>query len=403
MKALPIFLVLAAAVLLSSVVSAQYAGALTFANVSVSPNPVVAGENATIRFQVYDSYDYWLYNTNIQPESSYPLLNVSPLSSKILGVVDPGLNSNYYNYTIAVPATTPSGSYTLNFGATYYVYSGLSGIVVATSTLPLSFYVQNRPTISVTAVSAQPSALYSGYNQTVNLVVENTGYGTARNVSISVAGQSGINILSSVTTFTIPNLTRGSSVTEPILVSASGTGQTGIVANVTYASASLNQMFHNTEKVNLSVAPAAQFSIGSQSSTITAGSTDVPVNFEIKNTGTSEAKQLQLELETSYPITPVASTAYITDLPVGATENVSFLVSVDTHGVPGNYPVTLYEQWKQPNGAANQQFSGSSNYYITTYGSTGTNTWVYAAVAVVIVIVALAAYTRRKVHKKKKE
>ncbi len=261
MRTKTLFMVFATAVMLSGMASAQYAGALTFANVSVSPNPVVAGENANIKFQVYDSYDYWLYNTNIQPESSYPLLNVSPLSSRILGTVNPGLDSNYYNYTIAVPATTPSGSYTLNFVATYYVYSGISGIVVGTASMPVSFYVQNRPTITVMASSAQPSALYSGYNQTVNLVVENTGYGTARNVSVSVAGQHGLTILSSVTTFLIPNLTRGSSVIEPVLVSANSTGRTSLLASITYTRPASTSYSTALKTVNLSVAPAAQFGI----------------------------------------------------------------------------------------------------------------------------------------------
>jgi hypothetical protein len=91
----------------------------------------------------------------------------------------------------------------------------------------------------------------------------------------------------------------------------------------------------------------------------------VPVQLRVTNNGTSAAEQLQLSLQTTYPITPVASTAYVSDLQPGSSTNVTFLVSVDTAGVPGNYPVTLYEQWKQPNGATNQQFSGSSNYFVT--------------------------------------
>src|SRR5271157_5755052 len=124
MKTRAVFLVFAAAVMLSGLASAQitWNNALSFANVSVSPNPVVAGGNVAIRFQMYNSYDYWVYNTNLQPEGSYPLLNTSPLKSDILGVINPGLNGNYINYTIAIPATTPSGVYTITFVATYYAY-----------------------------------------------------------------------------------------------------------------------------------------------------------------------------------------------------------------------------------------------------------------------------------------
>ena len=103
-------------------VAGQAGGALSFANVSVSPNPVVAGGSATIRFQIYNSYNFWLYNVNLQPMGSYPLLNVSPLSS-YHGQMDPGLNPGYFNYTVEIPNTTPSGVYTITFAATYYIYA----------------------------------------------------------------------------------------------------------------------------------------------------------------------------------------------------------------------------------------------------------------------------------------
>ena len=51
--------------------------------------------------------------------------------------------------------------YTLTFAATYYVY-GSQGIEVATSSMPLSFYVQNRPSIKLVATNPQPASLYAG-------------------------------------------------------------------------------------------------------------------------------------------------------------------------------------------------------------------------------------------------
>ncbi len=377
-------------------------GALTFANVSVSPNPVIAGENATIRFQLYNSYDYWVYNVNLQPTGGYPLLNVSPLSARSLGTVNPGFNGNYLDYTLFIPATTPSGVYALTFTATYYALASL-GVDVATSSMPLSLYVQNKPAIAVVASSAQPAALYSGYNQTVQLAIENTGYGTARNVSVAISAEPGLSILSSVKTFPISNLTRGSAVSEPILVSAANAGSATLDATITYYSSTLSQRFSSTQRINLSVAPAAQFSISTDGSAkAEPGATDVPVRFVITNTGTSEAEQVQLSLQSSYPITPVASTAYIADLPAGASANTTFLVSIDSQGVPGNYPITVYEQWKQPNGAVNQQFSGSNNYFITVYGSSSGGVLLYAAAAAVIVAAAVVIYFRRTIGKKRK-
>ena len=246
-------------------VGAQYDGSLSMVNLSVSPNPIIAGGNATIRFQLYNAYDSWLYGTSLQPSSGYPILNVSPLSSRVVGQLDPGVNPTYYNYTITIPNTTPSGIYTVNFTAKYFVYAA-TGTVVATSSMPVSFNVNNKPEIKVVASSPQPGALYTGYNQTVDLSIENIGYGTARNVTVTINGGQGINVLSSVKSFFISNLTRGSSVTEPILVSAKNLGNTYLVANTTYYSSRFQQRFGSLQKLNLSVAPSAQFTISSMDS-----------------------------------------------------------------------------------------------------------------------------------------
>ncbi len=396
MKTKYVFLVFAALVILSGTVVAQYDSAISLTNLSVSPNPVVAGGNATIKFQLYNAYETWFYGATIQPSGSYPLLNVSPLSSRIIGLLDPGLNSEYYNYTIKIPNTTPSGVYTVTFTAEYFVYAA-TGTETASSSMPINFYVSNKPEIKVVVASPQPAALYSGHNQTIDLQVENTGYGTARNVSIVVSSGSGINILSSVSTFFISNLTQGSSVTEPLLVSAQNTGQTDIVASTAYYSSNLQQRFSSTQNIALSVAPAAQFSIGSTVKVpVNVGATDMPVQFRVTNNGTSAADQLQLSLQTTYPITPIASTAYVSDLQPGSSTNVTFLISVDNSGVPGNYPVTLYEQWKQPNGAINQQFSGSNNYFVTVAsGGVGNSTLEIAAAVVVIAIIVVVIARRR--------
>ncbi len=396
MKMQTIFLALAIMAVMSGIASAQYANSVSLTNVSVSPNPVVAGGNATVRFQLYNTYNYWLYGTTLQPTGSYPLLNVSPLNSHPIGVLDPGLNAKYYNYTIAIPNTTPSGTYTLTFTATYMLYSTQS-TEIATSSMPVSFYVQGRPMITTQASNPQPSTLYTGYNQTLSLSVQNTGYGTARNVSVTVSGSRGLNILSSVKSFFISNLTRGSEQTEPILISANGTGNPYLVINTTYYSARLNKRFTGTQRINISVAPSAQFTIDSEGPSPGIGATDVPVNFRITNTGTSPAEQLQLNLETPYPVTPIASSAYVNGLQPGASANVTFLVSIDTAGVPGNYPVTLYEQWKQPSGSVNQQFTGSNNYFVTV-GETNSaaSTYETYAIVIIVVLVILAIVYRRR-------
>jgi hypothetical protein len=175
-----------------------------------------------------------------------------------------------------------------------------------------------------------------------------------------------------------------------------------MMASITYYSSKLQQKFSSVQSMNLSVAPSAQFNIGSAGKGIDVGATDVPVHFIITNNGTTSALDLQLNLQSAYPITPVASSAYVPELAPGQDANVTFLVSVDSSGVPGNYPVTLFEQWKQPDGATNQQFTGLSNYFIPVVGSHGETPSLEIEMAVVVILIAVfAIYSNMKRRKVK--
>ncbi len=386
-------------VLISGLAAAQNS-ATSFANVSVTPNPVIAGGNVTVRFQLYNSQNFYLFDVNLQPTGGYPLFNFSPLSSYHAGIMNAGLNNEYFNYTFHIPNYTQSGTYTINFVATYSVL-GSTGGEVGTSTMPLSFYVQNRPVIK-TSFASTATALYSGSNQTLTLDVENTGYGVARNISVVLKAGNGISLQSPVTKFFIANLSQNKTATEQILVAAKNASTANITANVTYYSSNFNNKFSSSQNLSLSVAPSAKFTVVSESSSVMPGSTDMPVVFTILNSGNSEADGVSLSLQTTYPITPVAGTYYISKLLPGESANVTFLVSADSAGIPGNYPVTIYEQWKQPNAAVNQLFESSSNYQTAVVNYGGNETLEEIAILVILALIAVfVAKKRNMLHKKK--
>lgn len=390
-------------ILVSGTVSAATVldNALSLSNLSVSPNPVIAGGNATVSFKLYNSYATWVQNVNLGAQGSYPIFNSSLISSLHISQVNPGLNKTYYSYTFKVPAATPSGTYKIFFNATYVALG--SSEMVSTSSMPVTFFVQNIPSIKLMPTNPQPATLYLGQNQTITLQINNTGYGTARNVSVDVSAGSGLNLLSSVTSFFISNLTSGSESGKQLLVGARSINGTYLVANVTYYSSRFQHRFSSLQRVNLSVTPSAQFSISSIGNGAAVGATDVPINFRITNTGTSEASELQLTLETTYPVTPIAATAYVNNLQPGASANLTFLVNVDTAGVPGQYPVALYEQWKQPNGAANQQFTGHNNYFVAVVSpNLGASGAVDVIVAIIVIAVLVVVYKKTSAKKRSK-
>lgn len=307
-----------------------------------------------------------------------------PIGASVNATISYQVAKSVRNGTYSLPLTV---SYQSGTGTQYTKIINLTESVATVS-----------PQIKLSFANPMPQALFAGYNQTVQLQIQNIGNGVARNVSVSLSAGPGTNLLGSVVSFFVSTLQPGQTVSDPVLLSASGVGSASVNASVGYYSADYSKSFSGVQQLSLSLAPAAQFTVTGQKSSLTPGSTDLPITFIVKNTGTIAAQGAQFSLQSTYPITPIAGTYYLSDLPAGSSANVTFLVSVDTQGVPSSYPVTLFEQWKQPNGAANQQFSGSNSYFISVGGG-GSSLWTYGIV--VVVIAAAGAYVFMKRRKAK--
>jgi hypothetical protein len=507
--------------------SASMVDALSIYSLQINPNPIFAGNNVTIDLQIYDSYSSTLNNVNLELEGSYPILNVSPSNPSLISSIGPGLYgglNSYFTYTVHVPKNTPSGNYTLDLVAQYQTVetvSGLSTTITGTSIMPITFYVHGTPAMTInpsvsgivpgstssvmlnvmnsgygtarnitvsilnssnfsatgtkrfsigslgagaatslsatylvnshivngtytvplyvtyysdqgteysqlinesisvriqnpnivaTIVAANPQTLYIGYNQSLTLSISNIGYGNANNVTVDVEPVSGLNLLSSIHHFFIGSLPAGQAVTETVLVTANNnTGQgAGLDAFLGYYSSNYQNHFSKAQSLNLSVAQSPIFQVNAGKYNLVPGDTTVPINLTITNTGNIEAQQVQLSFQSSYPLTPVTSSAYIPTLKPGQSTTVTFFVSVDSNGAVGTYPITVYETWRQPNGAVQQTYSSSSNYYAlvsSSSSSSGSGSMLTdIIVVVVIVVVAVVAYRRmsKKAEGKKK-
>lgn len=504
--------------------SSSSVDALSIYSLQVSPNPIFAGSNITVNLQLYDSYTSNLENVNLELEGSYPILNVSPSNPYLISSIGQGLYgglNSYFTYSIHIPKNTPSGNYTLDLVAEYQTVetvSGASTTVTGTSVMPITFYVHGTPALTInpsvsgivpggtsavtmsvmnsgygtarnitvnllnssnfsatgtkkfyigslatgastnlaatylvnshimngtytipvyvtytsdqgtkynqtinesisariqnpdvvaTITAANPQTLYMGYNQTLTLSISNIGYGNANNVSVDLTPISGVNILSSVRHFFIGSLPAGQSVTESVLVTATNStfGGASLNAAMAYYSSNYQSKFSKNQSLNLSVAQSPIFRISEAKYNLIPGDTTVPINYTVTNTGNIAAQEVQLSFQSSYPLTPVSSSGYIQQLNPGQSTTVTFLVSVASQGTPGTYPITIYESWRQPNGAVQQSYSSSSNYFATVSSTSSSlsNLPEYAVIAVIVVIAAIVIYGRRKKQKASKK
>lgn len=498
--------------MLANAVSAN--GELAITNLVITPQPVVAGQNFTISFQLYDNAGS-LTNVDIGLTGSYPLLNYSPSNTVLISGMSQGLyggTTTYFAYKIRVPPNTQSGTYTMYLSATYQVSS-----TSASSNIPISFYISgnqnlalsasptspivpgqqfnvninalnagtaqvtnsnitllNSPNFSIVGAStfnlgtiqadasaiavatlqanntlmqgvssiplilryttqygkimnqtlrlpvsivvsqpnlipsittAQPQLLYSGSNQTLTVSVQNIGIGVAKNVSLRFLTTQYLTVGNSATGIFIGSIQAGSSSTETVFITANKNDNLTsyqLPIQLTYSNANYQNPVSKTAYLNITLQNAARFNITRVNDSLSAGATYSPIIFAIKNTGSEAAQQMTVSLQTIYPISPVNPNVYISNLAPGQSTNVTFYVNVDGQGNTGQYPVTLYEQWTQPNGATNQQYAGSSNYYATLYPQgASSKSFTYPIIGIVIVaVIAFVAYSRMKKTKK---
>jgi hypothetical protein len=511
------------------------AGALSIANLTLTPKQAVAGSNVQISFQLYNSYEQPLENIIIYLEGAYPLLNYSPVTVAQISRIEGGNTYGYrLGYNLLLPNNIPTGVYTLQLVATYqttYEATTSGGVlpkdqvttqtVVGYSVIPITIYVVGKPSISISGsansitpgqpfvltlsvqnngydnaknisiyilptnnfkpigtssvtigrlpigaslsvpitmlantsienttytipislkyysdlgrayfantsisinsvvtepdvsvsiVGSMPPTLYSGYNQSIEFVVANSGSGVARNITVSVVAGKNINILSSVRKFFIPALLPGSSINQRIFVSANYTTSTNgnLIINVTYYSSNYKQNFSKIFNKTIYILPSAQFQVTGVETQAYPGATNVPVTLTIKNIGNEIAKEIQVSFQSIYPITPINSNAYIEKLLPGEEVNVTFVINVDLNGYPGNYPITIFETWKQPNGSPNQLYTGSNNYYIPVYSKASSsnlalsNSSIIVGVVLIIIAMLLIYFIRKSSTAKKK-
>ncbi|MDE1828308.1 MAG: hypothetical protein KGH65_04060 [Candidatus Micrarchaeota archaeon] len=496
-------------------------GELSVTNLAITPQPVLAGQNFTVSFQLYNSYGS-LQNVNLGLSGTYPLFNYSPIDTQLITSVSPGLYGGigyFFRYHLSVPKNVQSGTYTLYVTASYQISatsSGGSTNLAASSNIPITFYISGAPSITLTAnpvttvvpgsqstidisafnsgtasatnvnitvldgsnftvsgtptfnlgtvgggasasaaatlqanstmtpgqnyipvrlkystqygsnvttivnvpisviinapnlipsiVSSAPQTLYAGSNQTLSVSIQNIGLGVAKNVTVSFIGTQNITVGSSASSIFIGTMQPGASQTQAVFISASkydNKTHYQIPVELSYSNANYQTKVQKTLYLNVTLQNSAIYNVTSVSGTLLPGATYVPLTFRIKNIGGQTAQQVTFSLQSIYPIVPASPNQYLAQLAPGQSANVTFYVNVDAQGNGGSYPVTVYEQWSQPNGATSQQYSSSQNYYAVvgltnpSGGSSG-GSGLYI-IGGIVVIVAMAVVLRKRI------
>ncbi len=286
-----------------------------------------------------------------------------------------------------------SGTHYINGSVSYE--NSLGKVISENVSMPVSVDI-NAPHIVLSLEDSNPPALYAGSNQSIEVLVQNTGTGTAKNISVGFSSGPSISVSSSVNRFFINSLPAGSSTTEQLYIGTYGSNisNTSIMANVSYNNANYGKSYSASQALHVNMEGTALYNVTAAESSLAAGATYVPVTLQIKNTGNEPADSVLLTMESIYPVSMVSSTYYTNSIAPNQTINATFYVSVDSDGLPGSYPITLYEQWKQPNSPHSQEFSGSTQYYVTVKSTSSTAGYTETIIGIVVIVVIIAIVIR---------
>ncbi|MDE1854582.1 MAG: hypothetical protein KGI38_12670, partial [Thaumarchaeota archaeon] len=268
--------------------------------------------------------------------------------------------------------------------------------------VPISVIV-NAPNLIPSIIASQPQTLYAGSNQTLSVSIQNIGLGVAKNVTVSFVGTQNITVGSSASSIFIGTMQPGASQTQSVFISASKyDNQTRyrVPVELGYSNANYQIRVQKTFYLNVTLQNSAIYNVTGVSGTLLPGATYVPLTFRIRNIGGQTAQQVTFSLQSIYPIVPASPNQYLAQLAPSQSANVTFYVNVDAQGNGGSYPVTVYEQWSQPNGATSQQYSSSQNYYavVGLTSPSGGGSGITAYLVIGAVIIAVAGYVLWKRH-----
>ncbi len=329
MKIIPIIAIAIIAMAVGA--NAQVNNVLSITNLGVLPKTAIAGSNITVTFQLFNGYYQELTNVNVWLTSSSPILNVSPSHTYLINAIGSGLYGgigyNTFEYTFHLPGSLTTGLYTINVVANYEVTVNGTLHVPGESIMPISIYVYGRPKLGINAVLQ--GSMVPGQALPAELQISNIGTGNARNITLSVNGNDGIDVIGQ-TTFNVSALPAGQEQAVSAILyldSNISAGVHSVTVNASYVSDTGNYQQSITIPIKVVIEkPDVVASIASAEPQMLTYGYNQTLGIAVQNIGSGAAKNISIGIEGSNTIEVMgsASNFVISALPAGqeAVENV---------------------------------------------------------------------------------
>ncbi|MFH0818286.1 MAG: COG1361 S-layer family protein [Candidatus Micrarchaeota archaeon] len=316
-------------------------------------------------------------------------------SSAYIGDIDAGKGAQA-SFTIRAKENAPNKKHELPVKLDYsnkynkaFEYSGKVPIMVSVYEPSLE--------VSVSDTTARPRA---GDDTTIVLLVRNKGDGLAKNVVLEVSSAGQIEVKWPTNKITIGDIAGGARATATVKVKvAEGASEQGAIlpARLSYTSSNKQQMYDLPSAISVDLERSSNFIVAGSKSELRANELWKPVEFTLKNTGNTPAREIKVSMNTQYPITPSGRDQYIPSLAPGESATVTFHVDIDSKAVPQNYPVDIYFQWKED---GDKIYSETKSYSVGVMNGVQDMTMYYVVGGIVALAVGMTVYKKIKGKKK---
>ena len=332
---------------------------------------------------------------SVQVAVSYPLSVLGPDTqyNDLFCYQDPN-SSGDFTFLLPVDNLATSGTYPVQVSLSYE-----KRFTKLTGGNTVNVQVGGAPSFNASITSSTPVDIYAGDDAVVAVTFQNTGSSMVQSAR-ATATSSGIEVKWAGSSQDLGSIAaRGSATARFSIDAPKNISAGGYPLHVVLDYTSENKSVGSTAfDFSVPVSPKADFAAVSASPTLVSG-TKEEVAIVLSNTGSQEARDVQVRIKPLFPFSTDGTVRYIDSLPAGANSTLTYLVTVDKDATAGDQLLGFQIDFKDPQG---KQMSDTADFALPVRAITIVDqvlgVW-YAVVAVVLV----AAYVVMKRGSKKKQ
>ncbi len=358
---------------------------LEITSYTMSENPAAPGHTVTLTLHIIDTE--WATCAdliNLQIIGSYPL-SVQGMDTKYLDTICYGDDVNgTVSFDIPVDSLAQEGTYPITVVTNYqWQFDKFS------NTNTFNIVVLGTPSLTASVTGSNPVDVYPGDDAAVTVTFQNIGNGRVESAQAAMTAQDGVEVKWAGSQQELGEILPHGSTSAVFNVEAlknTTPGDYQLTLNVDYEGEN-NASGSQTFTFDLPVKKQADFLPRVVSGTVVNPGKNEQVTVQVTNTGSEEAKDVQVRIQPIYPFSTDGTVRYVESLMPGQTVNLTYLVVVDKDATAGEQLSGLMFNYKDPQGTA---FTDTEDFTLTVKTETlldqAMDYW-YLVVIVVLIIV----------------